>query len=46
MSVAIEFLMESGGGIATILLALSGTLFILYVLAIVVLVNWHRVRGR
>ena len=46
MSEIFELLMESGGGFATILLALSGTLFILYVLTIVVLVSWQKVRGR
>ena len=41
-----ELLMESGGGFATILLALSGALFILYAVAILVLVGWQKVRGR
>ena len=40
-----ELLRESGGA-STVLLALSGLLFLLYVLTIVVLVGWQKVRGR
>lgn len=39
-------LLRESGGFSTVLLALSGSLFILYVLAIVVLVGWQKVRGR
>lgn len=46
MSETFELVMESGGGYATVLLALSGVLFVLYVLTIVVLVSWGKVRGR
>ena len=46
MSETFELLMESGGGLATVLLGLSGAFFVLYVLTIVVLVTWQKVRGR
>ena len=46
MSETFELLMESGGGLATVLLALSGALFVLYILTIIVLVSWQKVRGR
>ena len=46
MSETFELVMESGGGFATVLLALSGALFVLYVLTIVLLVSWQKVRGR
>lgn len=39
-------LLREAGGISTVLLALSGLVFLLYVLAIVVLVVWHKVRGQ
>jgi hypothetical protein len=39
-------LVRESGGFSTVLLALSGSLFILYVLAIVALVGWQKVRGR
>jgi hypothetical protein len=42
----LKLLMDSGVGISTLLLALSGALFILYLLTIVVLIGWQRVRGR
>jgi hypothetical protein len=46
MSETFQFLLESGGGVATVLLALSGTLFILYLVTILALVGWQKVRGR
>ena len=46
MSKTLELLMESCGGLATILIASSGALFILYILTIVTLVGWQKVRGR
>ena len=46
MSETFELVMESGGGFATVLLTLSGAMFVLYVLTIVVLVSWQKVRGR
>jgi hypothetical protein len=42
----LELLMDSGVGISTLLLALSGALFILYLLTIVALIGWQKVRGR
>lgn len=39
-------LLREAGGFSTVLLAFSGLVFLLYVLAIVVLVAWHKVRGR
>ena len=39
-------LLKESGGIATVLLALSGTLSILYVLTILVLASWPRRRSR
>jgi hypothetical protein len=39
-------LLRESGGVSTVLLALSGLLFLLYVLTIVVLVGWQKVRGR
>ena len=39
-------LLRESGGLSTVLLALSGLLFILYVLAIVAMVAWQKVRGR
>jgi hypothetical protein len=39
-------IVRESGGISTVLLALSGLLFVLYVLTIVVLVGWQKVRGR
>ena len=39
-------LVRDSGGVSTILLALSGLVFVLYVLTIVVLVGWQKVRGR
>ena len=45
MTGILQFIRESGG-FSTLLLALSGTLFVLYVLAIVVLANWPKARGR
>ena len=40
-----DFVREAGG-VSTVLLALSGLLFVLYVLTIAVLVGWQKVRGR
>jgi hypothetical protein len=44
----VEFynLVRESGGFSTVLLALSGLLFVLYVLAILALVGWQKVRGR
>ena len=42
----VDWLMQSGGGVATVLLALSGLLFVLYVLTILSIVAWQKVRGR
>jgi hypothetical protein len=39
-------IVRESGGISTVLLALSGLLFVLYVLTIVVLVGWQKVRSR
>ena len=39
-------LVRESGGFSTVLLALSGLLFLLYVLTIVTLVAWQKVRGR
>jgi hypothetical protein len=39
-------LVRESGGVSTVLLALSGLVFLLYVLTIVVLVGWQKVRGR
>jgi hypothetical protein len=39
-------LIRESGGFSTLLLALSGSLFLAYVLALVALVAWHKVRGR
>ena len=39
-------LIRESGGFSTLLLALPGLLFILYVSAIVALVGWQKVRGR
>ena len=46
MTDALELLLDSGIGISTLLLALSGALFILYLLTIVVLIGWQKVLGR
>jgi hypothetical protein len=46
MADTLELLMDSGVGISTLLLALSGALFILYLLTIVALIGWQKVRGR
>ena len=45
MTEILELIRESGG-FATLLLALSGALFLLYLVAIVVLANWPKARGR
>lgn len=42
----VQSLMNSYGGVAATLLALSGVVFILYVLTIFVLIGWQKVRGR
>ncbi len=42
----LKLLMDSGVGISTLLLALSGALFILYLLTIVALIGWQKVRGK
>ena len=39
-------LIRESGGLSTLLLALSGSLFLLYVLTIVALVGWQKVRRR
>ena len=39
-------LLRELGGVSTVLLALSGLIFLLYVLTIVVLVGWQKVQGR
>lgn len=39
-------LVRESGGFSTVLLALSGLLFVLYVLTIVALVTWQKVRRR
>ena len=38
-------LISASGGFSTLLLALSGTLFVLYLLTIVVLANWPKAPG-
>jgi hypothetical protein len=38
--------LREAGGISTVLLALSGALCVVYVVAIAVLVGWQKVRGR
>ena len=45
MTEILEFICQSGV-FSTLLLALSGTLFVLYVLTIVVLANWPKAPGR
>jgi hypothetical protein len=37
---------SSGSNAASILLALSGAVFVLYVLTILALIGWQKVRGR
>jgi hypothetical protein len=39
-------LVREAGGFSTVMLALSGLLFLLYVAAIVALVTWGKVRRR
>jgi hypothetical protein len=39
-------LVRESGGFSNFLLALSGSLFLLYVLAMCALVGWQKVRGR
>ena len=46
MSELIQSLMNSSEGLAALLLALSGAVFILYVLTIAALIGWQKVRGR
>ena len=41
-----DLLTQLGGGVSTFLLALSGVLFVLYVLTILGLIAWQKVRGR
>jgi hypothetical protein len=38
--------MTSFGSLAAFLLALSGAVFVLYVLTILALIGWQKVRGR
>ena len=45
MTKILELIKESGG-LPIALLALSGTLFVLYVVTIAVIVSWPRGRGR
>lgn len=46
MSDLIQSLVNSYGGLAASLLALSGAVFVLYVLTIFALIGWQKVRGR
>jgi hypothetical protein len=46
MSDLVQSLMNRSESLAALLLALSGAVFILYVLTIAVLIGWQKVRGR
>jgi hypothetical protein len=46
MSDFVESLLNSYGSVAAALLALSGAVFLLYALTIVILIGWQKVRGR
>ena len=46
MSDLIDSFLNSSGSVAASLLALSGAVFVLYVLTIIVLIGWQKVRGR
>jgi hypothetical protein len=46
MSQLVQSLVNSFGSLAAILLALSGAVFVLYVLTIFVLIGWQKVHGR
>jgi hypothetical protein len=46
MSDLVQSLMNRSEGLAALLLALSGAVFILYVLTIAVLIAWQKVCGR
>jgi hypothetical protein len=46
MSDLIDSLLNSSGSLAASLLALSGAVFVLYVLTIVALIGWQKVRDR
>jgi hypothetical protein len=46
MSDLIDSLVNSSRSVAATLLALSGAVFVLYVLTIVALIGWQKVRGR
>jgi hypothetical protein len=46
MSDLFQSLLNSSGDAANILLALSGAVFVLYVLTILALIGWQKVRGR
>jgi hypothetical protein len=42
----VDWLTQSGGGVATVFLALSGLVFVVYVLTIVGIIAWQKVSGR
>jgi hypothetical protein len=46
MSDIVDSLLNSSGSVAATLLALSGAVFVLYVLTIVALIGWQKVHGR
>jgi hypothetical protein len=46
MSDLVQSLMSRSEGVAAFLLALSGAVFILYVLTILALIGWQKVRRR
>ena len=46
MSDLLQSVFNSSTGVAVILLALSGAIFLLYVLTILILIGWQKVHGR
>lgn len=46
MSDLLQSVFNSSAGLAATLLALSGAVFLLYVLTILILIGWQKVHGR